>query len=338
MSKTTILALLALTLTACDNRPVEYTRIEGAMLGTSYHVTAQIKGVNRGALVAKIEALDERMKREMSLFDTESQLSRINRGECDSLTVWLAQNIRLADSISRLSGGIYDITVAPLVKAWGFARKSEREEEVKVDSLLQFVGYEGIKIEGDRIIKRDWRMQIDLNSIAKGFAVDRMAEIVEQCGAENYIVEIGGELRLRGVNPSGDAWRVGVESPIDGNMSEGEMLQRRIAIAPDSPLKAMATSGNYRRFYISDEGEKIVHTIDPKSGYSRESKLLSATVLAPTCAEADGYATMLMAAGEAEAVELSKGIANCEVYLIFDNGEGGYREYISSEMQSMIIK
>ncbi len=289
--------------------------------------------------------MDGKLKREMSLFDPTSQLSRVNRGESSKLTDWMAQNITLADSISRLSGGIYDITVAPLVKAYGFGAE-KRQEHPNVDSLLQFVGYDRIYIKRDAdglsLVKSDERMQIDLNSIAKGFAVDRAAEILDQCGAQNYLVEIGGELRVKGVNPAGKMWRVGVESPIDGNMSEGEYLERRIKIDPYSPLQAMATSGNYRRFYRNDEGEKIVHTIDPSTGKSIPSQLLSATVIAPTCAEADAYATMFMAAGDKRAEELASKIENCEVYFIYNNrrskeGESEYHEYYSEGMRKMLM-
>ncbi len=339
MFRTTLYIILVVALASCGVTSVEYTQIEGSMLGTSYHVKAHIPNLNRSRLLIQIKELDQRMKSEMSLFDPESQLSKINRGESDELTLWLEQNILLADSISRLSGGVYDITVAPLVKAWGFARESEQVQHPNVDSLMEFVGYEGISIESGRIVKRDARMQIDLNSIAKGFAVDRMAEILEQNGSQNYIVDIGGEVRLKGVNPSKEAWRIGIETPIDGNMSDGELLQRRIAIDIDSPLRAVATSGNYRRFYISEEGEKIVHTIDPTTGRSKTSTLLSATVLAPTCAEADAYATRLMAAGDEMAHEIAEGIESCEVYLIYNDTSGvGYREYISPEIERMILK
>ncbi|MFI3304877.1 MAG: FAD:protein FMN transferase, partial [Rikenellaceae bacterium] len=266
--------------------------------------------------------------------------------ETTQITEWMAQNILLADSISRLSDGIYDITVAPLVKAWGFGAE-RREEHPNVDSLLQFVGYEGLRVErGFREIelhKRDSRMQIDLNSIAKGFAVDRVSDILDTYGSQNYIVEIGGELQVCGVNPSGKWWRVGVESPIDGNMSEGELLERRVQLHPYSPLRAMATSGNYRRFYLNDEGEKIVHTIDPTTGLSKSSTLLSATVIAATCAEADAYATMFMAAGDQCAEEIAASIENCEVYFIYNNAREGdekseYREYFSEGMRKMLMK
>lgn len=332
-----VVCVLSLSLSGCGKRVAPYITLQGSLLGTTYHVKAQLPNGTK-ELERRVVELGERMTSEMSIFDPTSLVSRINRGESDSLTVWLEQNICLADSISRLSGGVYDITVAPLVEAWGFGR-GEGVERPNIDSLLEFVGYEGLSIKDGRLVKRDERMQIDLNSIAKGFAVDRLAEIVEVLGAQNYIVDIGGELRLRGVNASGNGWRVGVESPIDGNMSEGEYLERRIEITADSPLKGMATSGNYRRFHLSAEGEKVVHTIDPTTGMARPSTLLSVTVLAPTCAEADAYATMLMAAGDQRAETLAKEIENCEVYLIYNSSddESNYREYMSEGMRQRLL-
>ncbi|MFI3304123.1 MAG: FAD:protein FMN transferase [Rikenellaceae bacterium] len=333
---------VALLFVGCASSSGSYLAIEGAMLGTTYHLKAQLPLSTRRQIVEQIDMLNAKMISEMSLFDPESQLSRINRGESDELTPWLEDNIRLADSISRLSDGVYDITVAPLVKAWGFGA-DRRTESPNVDSLLQFVGYEGISIVQGRIVKRDSRTQIDLNSIAKGYTVDRLASILESYGAQNYIIEVGGELRFRGVNPSGEGWRVGIETPVDGNMSDGQLLERRIQIDPNSPLRAMATSGNYRRFYLTEDGEKIVHTIDPKTGRSFSSELLSVSVLAPSCAEADAYATMLMAAGDQKAEELAQKIENCEVYFIYNNArareeESEYREYISDEIRGMLLE
>ncbi|MFI3289235.1 MAG: FAD:protein FMN transferase [Rikenellaceae bacterium] len=342
------LTLLIILSTACNSERVEYIGVEGAMIGTTYHITAELPVGSESEVRRRAEELDARLKREMSIFNPDSQLSKINRGESDRTTLWIEQNIRLADSISRLSGGVYDITVAPLVEAWGFGGSYNAmiEGEVatpNIDSLLKFVGYEGITLKDGAIIKRDIRTQIDLNSIAKGFAVDRLGEIIEELGSINYMVDIGGELVLKGNNPSGGAWRVGIESPIDGNMTNGEFLEQRIAISQESELRAIATSGNYRRFYISKDGEKIVHTINPLTGHAESSTLLSVTVLAPTCAEADGYATMLLAAGDKRAEKLASEIENCEVYLIYNNaranedGENGYREYFSEGMQSRLM-
>lgn len=309
------------------------------MLGTRYHITAELPAGSERRVMKLADELDTKMKREMSIFDENSLLSRINRSECDQLTPWLEQNIRLADSISRLSGGIYDITVAPLVKALGFAGgKPQNADSYNRDSLMEFVGYQGISILDGRLIKRDPRTQIDLNSIAKGFAVDRLADIIREMGAESYIVEIGGEVTTRGTNPMGNPWRIGIETPFDGNMSDGEYLQQRVAISSESPLRALATSGNYRRFYLSKGGEKVVHTINPITGRAESSTLLSASVLAPTCAEADALATMLLAAGDRRAEELAKSL-NCEVYLIYNSNdeESPYRVFCTPMMQKMLL-
>ncbi len=337
------LALFALLLASCDGAPKQFVSIEGEMLGTTFHITAELPMGGAAVVQRRAKELDQRMKSEMSIFDPESQLSRINRGESDELTPWIEANIRLADSISRLSGGVYDITCAPLVGAWGFAGgRPNMEAEPNIDSLLQFVGYEGIEILDGRVVKRDPRMQIDLNSIAKGFAVDRLAEIVEQVGGVNYVVDIGGELHLSGTNPSGGAWRIGIETPIDGNMTEGEYLQQRVAVESNNQLRGMATSGNYRRFHLSANGEKIVHTINPLTGRAESSTLLSVTVMARNCAEADALATMLLAAGDSRAEELAESIEGCEVYLIYNKGEdddssSGYRVVCSEGMKKMLL-
>ncbi|MFI3282215.1 MAG: FAD:protein FMN transferase [Rikenellaceae bacterium] len=332
---------IIITLTCgCSTSQSEYQKIQNVpMLGTTLNIIADIPADSLSALLDGVMQIDSVMKSQMSIFDPNSIISQINRGECDSLTHDMIYNINLADSVSKLSGGVYDITVMPLVEAWGFARK-EALEQPNIDSLLEFVGYEKISIVGGRLQKQDPRIRLDFNSIAKGYTVDKVAQKVAQMGAENYLVDIGGEINSRGVNSHGEGWRIGVESPIDGNMSDGEYLQRAIQIPPQSTMRAMATSGNYRRFYISHDGEKICHTIDPTSGHSRVSTLLSATVIAPTCALADAYATMFMAAGSNGAMELAKSIEGIEVYFIFsgDEGDAEYREYMSPTMEAMIQK
>ncbi len=279
---------------------------------------------------------------EMSIFDSTSILSQINRGERNDLTPWIEYNIRLADSISRLSNGVYDITVAPLVKAWGFAKNGTSASTIDVskielpdlDSLLQTVGYDKLSIRDGKLYKENPNTQIDLNSIAKGFAVDKVAELVESLGGENYLVEIGGEVRVSGHNANRKGWRVGIETPIDETLISEQSYEVRLEIEPSSRLKALATSGNYRRFYTLDSGERVVHIIDPKTGRGDQSNLLSVTVLARTCAEADAYATMLLAIGHKGAEALARKIADCEVYFIYSDREA----YISGAVQKMVMK
>ncbi len=335
MKKLSLLSLLIL-LISCNSSHPQYVVIEGAMLGTTLRVVADIDASPRELYSAAME-LDRSIKAEMSIFDEESLLSRINRGETDSLTPAIAYNIALSDSVSRISDGAYDVTVKPLVSALGFGGDGA-QEHINIDSLLEFVGYDKISVEGGRLLRQDSRTQLDFNSIAKGYTVDRLAQTVEQMGAENYLVDIGGEISTRGVNSQGGAWRIGIESPFDGNMSSGEFIEKRIAIPSDSPYRAMATSGNYRRFYLDRDGNKIAHTIDPRTGRSKVSTLLSATVIAPNCALADAYGTMFMAVGSEGAISLSEKLVDAEVYFIFADSEGGYREYLSEGMAAMIME
>lgn len=320
-----LVALLGIV--ACTSTKREYITVDGETLGT--FVVVKCNTTHSEAEVAsRIMAIDSQMKASMSIFDESSLLSRINRNECDTLDEHLIYNIELAETFYTLSGGAYDITVKPLTDAWGFGRNTSTETP-SIDSILQFVGYNRIAIEDNRLVKQDCRTQIDLNSIAKGYTVDVVGEELEALGVVDYLVNIGGEIRCRGRNANGKLWSIGIETPYDGNMSM-DSIEKIIEIENG----ALATSGNYRRFYINDNGEKITHTIDPRSGYSVSSTLLSATVIAPTCAEADAAATMFMALGsEGGAVELAQ---ECErtlgwkYYFIFADGEN-YRIECSQE-------
>lgn len=320
-----LVALLGIV--ACTSTKREYITVDGETLGT--FVVVKCNTTHSEAEVAsRIMAIDSQMKASMSIFDESSLLSRINRNECDTLDEHLIYNIELAETFYTLSGGAYDITVKPLTDAWGFGRNTSTETP-NIDSILQFVGYNRIAIEDNRLVKQDCRTQIDLNSIAKGYTVDVVGEELEALGVVDYLVNIGGEIRCRGRNANGKLWSIGIETPYDGNMSM-DSVEKIIEIENG----ALATSGNYRRFYINDNGEKITHTIDPRSGYSVSSTLLSATVIAPTCAEADAAATMFMALGsEGGAVELAQ---ECErtlgwkYYFIFADGEN-YRIECSQE-------
>lgn len=324
---------LAWVLAGCTDRSLRYISVEGPMLGTRMKIVAQVEGISEGELFARAMDLDRRMKRSMSIFEEGSLLNRVNRNETDSVDEHIIRNFNLADSISRLSGGRYDVTVKPLVEAWGFAGKN-RTEDPDVDSLLQFVGHDKVRIEGSRLVKTDPRVQLDFNSVAKGYTVDLLAELVEECGAKNYLVEIGGEIRCRGVNPKGNGWRIGVETPFEGNQTNGEYIQRRLQFTEGG----MATSGNYRRCYRDKDGNRVAHTINPLTGRSALSRLLSVTVIAPTCAEADALGTMFLAIGADDALALVESLPDVKVYMIFGGEqEGEYEEYTSPAMRQLLM-
>lgn len=333
MLKGYMIAATALGLTTgCSSPNPGYTTVEGVMLGTSLRVVAEVPHTSAQELYTAIMELDREAKASMSIFDEQSLLSRLNRNLTDSVDHHIAYCLHLADSIGALSGGRYDVTVKPLVEAWGFAGKAAQQEP-NVDSILVFVGRDKVHIENGRLVKSDPRVQLDFNSVAKGYTVDLVAELVERLGARNYLVDIGGEVRCRGVNPRGKAWRIGVETPFEGNMTDGDFIQKRVSLTDG----ALATSGNYRRFYLDDKGRKVAHTLDPRTGRSVLSRLLSVTVAAPTCAEADALGTMFMALGADEALATVGRMPDLKAYFILATESGEYEEYVSPAMQAQIM-
>lgn len=314
--------LAALLLAGCS--PVsQYRTVDGSMLGTTYHIVAETSLSNE-RIFEEMQRINLEAIASMSIFNPNSQLSRINRNESDSVDIHIARNIEVAAKVNALTPR-YDITVKPLVEAYGFAAKN-REAKPNIDSLIQFVGFDKFHLKDNHIIKTDSRLQIDLNSVAKGYVVDLIAEWLDRQGTENYIVEVGGEICAKGVNAKGIAWRVGVDTPFDNNNSPGAHQQKVVQISG----LALATSGNYRRFYYNDAGERISHTLNPQTGRSQTTSLLSATVIAPRCAVADALATAFMASGENEAIALAKRLCDSiQVYFVLapEQGKEEYREF-----------
>lgn len=317
-----LVTILTLLLAGCSISPT-YRTVDGSMLGTTYHIVAQTSLSNE-SIFEEMQRINSEAIASMSIFNENSLLSRINRNETDTVDIHIARNIEIASKINALTPR-YDITVKPLVEAYGFVAKN-REAKPNIDSLVRFVGFSKFRLEGNRIVKSDKRLQIDLNSIAKGYVVDLIAEWLDANAIENYIVEVGGEIRAKGVNAKGIAWRVGVDTPFDNNQTPGEYQQRVVQISG----VALATSGNYRRFYYNDKGERISHTLNPQTGHSQSTSLLSATVIAPRCAVADALATAFMASDEENAIALAHSLRDSvEVYFILApaSGEEVYREF-----------
>lgn len=324
-----ISAVLAVLLVGCGRPQMPYMTIKGQSLGTFLQISIPATHP-QSEIEEMILEVDSLAKVSMSIFNPESLLSKINRNETATADEHIVRNIELAKQFSELSGGTYDITIKPLTDAWGFGR-GEASADVNVDSLLQFVGHDKLSLEGRNVVKQDPRVQIDLNSIAKGYTVDLVASRLEALGFEDYMVCIGGEIRCKGRNSRGNLWSIGIETPYEGNMS-GDSFEKIVHLENC----AVATSGNYRRYYVTDDGRKVAHTIDPRTGYSVISDLLSATVVAPTCAEADAAATMFMSIGDTtKAISLAEQCAEergWRYYLIFADGED-YRVVCSEEFR-----
>ena len=294
-----------------DTPKKQYFHHQGNIFGTYYNIRYEATEDQHEAIMQRLQEFDL----SLSMFNAGSVISRINRNDSVSTDALFEAMYAEAYAISKLSDGAFDITVRPLVNAWGFGNRSQeqgtRSQDINVDSIKTFVGYEKIRLSDHRLIKDDERITLDASAIAKGYACDVVADLLREKGCENLLVDIGGEVVLQGVNDKGNAWRVGITRPtIDATGAEKE-LQEVI----QSEKLCMATSGNYLQYYYVN-GERRSHTIDPRTGYPVEHSLLSATVSASSCMRADALATACMVLGKKDALDMIERTHDAACYLI----------------------
>lgn len=305
------IAVCALLIWGWDNDPkLSYYRNEGKVFGTYFNIRYEATDDLQPAIQAALEAFD----RSLSMFNPYSVLSAINANRDTTTDAAFEQMWAEAERVYTLSNGAFDITVAPLVKAFGFGRKSDQYSAIStqtIDSLREFVGFEKVNLIDHRVVKSDPRVQIDGGAVAKGQACDMIAAVLRDKGCTNYLVDIGGEVVAHGVNDKGQAWHIGITKPNLNNEGAQEDLQEILAVSDI----CMATSGNYRNFYYAD-GERRSHTIDPRTGYPVQHSLLSATVVSSTCMRADALATACMVLGAEEAIEMIDRAEDAACYFI----------------------
>ena len=327
----TVLLLLVFINTGCKEKAV-FSNFNGFIQGTTYSmVYEQKKGNEPADLRQKVEKILNDFDRSLSLYDDSSILSRINRNEDAVPDSFFTEVFRKSVSISNMTDGAFDITVGPLVKAWGFGPDAHKNfTEARRDSLMKLIGMDKVSMVNGNLIKTDPHISLDFNAIAQGFSVDVISRFFDEQGIKNYLIEIGGEVRAKG-KKAGENWRVGIDKPEDNNMSPGETLQAIIEISD----KSLATSGNYRKFYIED-GVKYSHEIDPKTGYPAKNTLLSATIIADDCATADGVATACMVMGLDKTIEFLKVHPEFGAYLIYSDEFGNFKTWISDNLKDYI--
>ena len=323
-----ILLIVGTVLIVRQQQSLPYQQSSDFIFGTAYKIVYQHdKDLSK-------EIREELMKVDYSLspFNEKSVITAVNQNRDVVLDTLFLDVFTKAMEISRETDGAFDITVAPLVNAWGFGFKNEtRPTPRQVDSLLQIVGYKKVRLEDNKIIKQDRRMMLDCSAIAKGYGVDVVARYLRSLGIRNFMVEIGGEVVTSGVNPQRLPWRVGVVKPSEDSLNVNNELQTILNVTD----KAMATSGNYRNFYYKN-GKRFAHTIDPKTGFPVQHSLLSATVLADECAVADAYATSFMVMGLERAKKLLERHPELMVYLIYDDGKDSLAVWFSPSLQDKI--
>ena len=293
----------------------EFRKAQGLVFGTSYNITYFYNADLQPDIEHTLALVDSAL----SMFNPESTISAVNRSESILVTDTMFLKVfRRAMEISRMTEGAFDITVAPAVNAWGFGFKhAENVSQSTVDSLKQITGYWKIHEQDGLITKDDPRIMLDCSAIAKGFGSDMVAQMLRSKGISDYMVEIGGEIVLSGHNPKGKDWNIGISKPVDDSLSVNNELQ---TIIPITDI-AMATSGNYRNFYVKD-GRKYAHTIDPHTCMPVSHSLLSATVFAQDCATADALATSMMVMGLDNARALCTRHPELSAYFIYQGEDG----------------
>lgn len=311
-----VLLIVASVVIIRQNSAMPYQVNQGMVFGTFYKITYQ----HDKNLQKEIEAQLKSVNDALSMFDKKSIITAVNNNEPVKLNDMFVNVFKLAQSISEDTDGAFDITVAPLVNAWGFGYKSGAlPSQQDIDSIRAFVGYQKVKLSGMRIQKEDARLTLDCSAIAKGYGTDVVARYFLREGIKNFMVEIGGEIVTHGVNPKRQQWSIGIEKPVEDSLAMKSELQTVLKVDDI----AMATSGNYRNFYYKD-GKKYAHTIDPKTGFPVQHNILSATVLAKQCAVADAYATAFMVMGLEKSKEVLARHKDLKAYLIYDdNGKYG---------------
>ena len=314
-----------------EKRTVAYYRNEGKIFGTYYNIRYEAESDLHDSIKAALQAFDN----SLSMFNPHSVLSAVNANRDTTTDALFEAMWTEATEVYALSGGAFDITVAPLVKAFGFGRKSDQLSTISpqtIDSIRQFVGFDKVKLVNHHVYKSDRRVQIDGGAVAKGQACDVIAELLSEHGCTNYLVDIGGEVVARGVNDKGEAWRIGITKPNLNNEGAQEELQEILAVSDIH----MATSGNYRNFYYAGE-ERRSHTIDPRTGYPVQHSLLSATVVSSSCMRADALATACMVLGAEEALDMIERAQDAACYLIVAKKDS-LTVVTSSKWEKMIEK
>ncbi len=308
----------------------EPLRIEGKAQGTTYHITYFDKK-NRNFQPA-IEKILKDFDKSVSTYLPTSIISRINSNEKNVVVDnYFITCFNKAKEVWKNTDGAFDPTVYPLVNVWGFGPgQKQKIEKPLIDSILQFVGFGLIELDGKRVIKKDPRVSLDFNAFAQGYSVDVVSRFLDSRGIASYIVEMGGEVYAKGKKPNGDNWTIGIEKPIDNSDSQNPLK----AIAKLENL-AIATSGNYRKFIIED-GIKYAHHLDPKTGYPAKNNLLSASVFADDCISSDANATGILVMGLEKATEFLKVHRELQVYLIYSDDSGNYQVFESPGLKAII--
>lgn len=319
-------SLWILVFTACTGQK-QYFVESGSVFHTVYHIKYEAPEL----LTEKIDAEFQKFNLSLNPFNPNSIISKVNQNEPVDADDWFIEVFNRAKEVSDHSDGVFDITCAPLINLWGFGfSKMDSVTPQMIDSIKQFVGYQRVRLDGRKVIKDDPRVLLNCSAIAKGYACDVIARLLEREGIKNYMVEIGGEVAMKGVNQNGNCWRIGINKPEDDSTGIKNDIEEVVQLCKKG---GVATSGNYRNYYVKD-GKKYAHTIDPRTGYPSEQSILSATIVAQDCITADAYATAFMAMGLEKARQVAENVPDIEYFVIYADENGKHQiEYSKGMLQ-----
>ncbi|EAR00740.1 FAD:protein FMN transferase [Maribacter sp. HTCC2170] len=330
-----VFVLLILIAISCKSGPETYIKNSntGGALGTSYSIIYLAD--KKMDLQIQIDSVFNVMNQSLSTYVPSSDISQINQGNSEVHVDYMFQEVfELSKEIYASTDGYFDPTVGSLVNAWGFGPGEKvTMDSTKVDSLMTFVGFDKVLMnESGQVEKESPNVYMDFNAIAKGYAIDRLAKLMDARGIENYLLEVGGELVAKGVNQiKQKPWVVGIDDP---QVEQGRRLKKLIELKD----MALASSGNYRKFRIdSITGKKYVHTIDPKTGFTKNASTLGVTVLANTCAKADAYATAFMAMELQLVKSTLTEQKDLEAYVIYLDDAGETKEFMTEGFEKVVL-
>lgn len=334
-----LLALVVLAIGAkyyWDHRTATQEDKYSMLKGEVFHTFYQIKYDQSADHSALVDSVFRAFSHSLNPFDSTSLIAAINCNQSVIADTMLKHVWRASEEISRASAGSYDVTCSPLINAWGFGFDSSLPiTEAVIDSLRQFVGYTGVRLSGDSLIKSDPRTIFDFSSISKGYCADLLGQMLSEQGSANYMVELGGEIAFCGLNPSGKPWRVGINKPIEDAM--GMMQDLQLVVSLNRPAGGLATSGNYRNFRILN-GRKVAHTINPHTGYPIQTDVLSATIVAPSCMMADGLATACMTMTSDQIPKFIAQFPGVDYLLILSGQDENFRTIMSDGFRDLVVE
>lgn len=325
--------IICLVLCSCKLQRCEYNQIQGFTQGTTYSIIYE--NCESIDYTDTITAILKNFDLSLSEYEPQSIISRINANDP---TVKVDEHFKTvflkSKEIWEKTDGLMDITVGPIINALGFGPSSKvKVDSAQIKQLLQYVGLDKVRLEGDHIVKADTAIKLDVNSIAQGYSVDVVSNFLISEGVDNFLVEIGGEVRAKGKNPDGEYWRVGIEKPEDNSMGRNNNIQEVVSLKNLS----LTTSGNYHKFFV-ENGVKYTHIVNPKTGFPSHSNLLSVTIVAKDALTADGWDTGLMVMGLEKSIAFLKEHTELDAYLIYSDQKGNMKVYMTDGLRKMIAQ